>query len=150
VSTAILRDADGEVIGGVETFRDLSQVEDLRRELEGRYTFSDIIGRSPAMQALFELLPVVAESDSSVLIHGASGTGKELVARAIHDLSSRGSGRFVAINCGALPDTLLESELFGHKAGSFTDARKDKPGRFAVADGGTILLDEIGDISPAM
>jgi len=150
VSTAILRDAGGEIVGGVETFRDLSLVEDLRRELERRYTFADIIGRSPAMQSLFELLPVVAESDSSVLIHGASGTGKELVARAIHDLSPRKRRRFVAINCGALPDTLLESELFGHKAGAFTDARKDKPGRFAIADGGTILLDEIGDISPAM
>jgi len=150
VSTAILRNGDGEIVGGVETFRDLSLVEDLRRELEGRYTFGDIIGRSPAMQALFELLPVVADSDSSVLIHGASGTGKELVARAIHNLSPRKKRRFVAINCGALPDTLLESELFGHKAGAFTDARKDKPGRFAIADGGTLLLDEIGDISPAM
>ena len=150
VSTAILRNGDGEIVGGVETFRDLSLVEDLRRELEGRYTFGDIIGRSPAMQALFELLPVVADSESSVLIHGASGTGKELVARAIHHLSPRKKRRFVAINCGALPDTLLESELFGHKAGAFTDARKDKPGRFAIADGGTLLLDEIGDISPAM
>jgi PAS domain S-box-containing protein len=150
ISTAILRNDDGEIVGGVETFRDLSLVEDLRKELEGRYTFSDIIGRSPAMQALFELLPVVADSDSTVLIRGASGTGKELVARAIHNLSSRNDKRFVAINCGALPDTLLESELFGHKAGAFTDARKDKPGRFAIADGGTILLDEIGDISSAM
>jgi PAS domain S-box-containing protein len=150
VSTAILRDSDGTVVGGVETFRDLSQVEDLRRELEGRYTFADIIGRSPAMRAIFDLLPAVADSDSSVLVHGASGTGKELVARAIHSLSPRREGRFVAINCGALPDTLLESELFGHKAGAFTDARKDKPGRFAAANDGTILLDEIGDISPAM
>jgi len=150
VSTAILRDADGEIVGGVETFRDLSQVEDLRKELKGHYTFADIIGRSPVMRSLFDLLPVVAESDSSVLIHGASGTGKELVARAIHNLSPRKRRRFVAINCGALPDTLLESELFGHTAGAFTDARKDKPGRFAIAEGGTILLDEIGDISPAM
>jgi transcriptional regulator with PAS, ATPase and Fis domain len=125
-------------------------VEDLRKELEGRYTFNDIIGRSPAMQSLFDLLPVVADSDSTVLIRGASGTGKELVARAIHNLSARKNKRFIAINCGALPDTLLESELFGHKAGAFTDARRDKPGRFAIADGGTILLDEIGDISPAM
>jgi PAS domain S-box-containing protein len=150
ISTAILWDANGEIVGGVETFRDLSLVEDLRKELEGRYTFSDIIGRSPAMQSLFDLLPVVADSDSTVLIRGASGTGKELVARAIHNLSARKNKRFIAINCGALPDTLLESELFGHKAGAFTDARRDKPGRFAIADGGTILLDEIGDISPAM
>ena len=150
ISTAILRDDAGEIVGGVETFRDLSLVEDLRKEIEGRYTFGDIIGRSSAMQSLFDLLPVVADSDSTVLIRGASGTGKELVARAIHNLSPRKRKRFVAINCGALPDTLLESELFGHKAGAFTDARKDKPGRFAIADGGTILLDEIGDISPAM
>jgi PAS domain S-box-containing protein len=150
ISTAILREASGNIVGGVETFRDLSLVEDLRKEIEGRYTFDDIIGRSPAMQSLFDLLPVVADSDSTVLIRGASGTGKELVARAIHNLSPRKRKRFVAINCGALPDTLLESELFGHKAGAFTDARRDKPGRFAIADGGTILLDEVGDISPAM
>lgn len=150
ISTAVLDNGEGEIVGGAETFRDLSLVEDLRKEIEGRYTFSDIIGRSPAMQSLFDLLPVVAASDSTVLINGESGTGKELVARAIHNLSPRKRRRFVAINCGALPDTLLESELFGHKAGAFTDARKDKPGRFAIADGGTILLDEIGDISPAM
>jgi PAS domain S-box-containing protein len=150
VSAAMLEDAHGNIVGGVETFRDLSLVEELRKEIENRYSFADIIGRSPAMQSLFELLPVVAESDSTVLIKGESGTGKELVARAIHDLSPRRTKRFVAINCGALPDSLLESELFGHKAGAFTDARRDKPGRFAIADGGTILLDEIGDISPAM
>jgi PAS domain S-box-containing protein len=150
ISTAILRDDNGEIIGGVETFRNLSLVQELRREIEDRYCFGDIIGRSAAMRSLFDLIPVVAASDSTVLIHGASGTGKELVALAIHDLSPRRQERFVAINCGALPDTLLESELFGHKAGAFTDARKDRPGRFAIADGGTIFLDEIGDISPAM
>ena len=150
ISAATLKDADGNTIGGVETFRDLSLVEELRKELEEKYTFADIVGRSPAMRRLFDLLPQIAESNSTVLIEGASGTGKELFARAIHSLSSRRDKRFVAINCGALPDTLLESELFGYKAGAFTDARHDKPGRFALADGGTILLDEIGDISPAM
>jgi len=150
ISTALLRSADGAVIGGVETFQDLSQIEQLQKELEARYTFEDIVGRSPAMTSLFAILPQIAESDSTVLIEGASGTGKELFARAIHNLSRRRKKRFVAINCAALPDTLLESELFGHKAGAFTDARKDKPGRFAMADGGTIFLDEIGDISPAM
>ncbi len=150
ISTALLKGPDGAVIGGVETFQDLSQVEQLRKELEARYTFEDIVGRSPAMTSLFEILPQIAESDSTVLIEGASGTGKELFARAIHNLSRRRKNRFVAVNCAALPDTLLESELFGHKAGAFTDARKDKPGRFAMADGGTIFLDEIGDISPAM
>jgi len=150
ISTAILKDADGNVIGGAETFRDLSMVERLRKELHQKHTFADIIGRSHAMQSLFNLVPQIADSDSTVLIEGASGTGKELFARAIHNLSPRKDKQFVAINCGALPDTLLESELFGYKAGAFTDARKDKLGRFAVADGGTIFLDEIGDVSPAV
>jgi PAS domain S-box-containing protein len=150
ISTAILRDETGKVIGGVETFRDLSTVEELRKELKERYTFADIVGRSRPMQKLFHHLRQVADSDSTVLIEGGSGTGKELVARAIHNLSPRHSKPFVTLNCGALPDTLLESELFGYKAGAFTDARKDKPGRFALAEGGTIFLDEIGDISPAM
>ncbi len=150
ISTALLRDEAGEVVGGVETFQDLTQVEELQKQLQARYTFEDIVGRSPAMTRLFDLLPQVAESSSTVLIEGASGTGKELFARAIHNLSPRRDQPFVAVNCAALPDTLLESELFGHKAGAFTDARRDKPGRFALADGGTIFLDEIGDISPAM
>jgi len=150
ISTALLRDAGGSVIGGVETFQDLSRVEELRKELESRYTFEDIVGRSPAMQRLFEILPQIAVSSSTVLIEGASGTGKELVARAIHNLSPRRKRRFVAVNCAALPDSLLESELFGYKAGAFTGATRDKPGRFALADGGTIFLDEIGDVSPAM
>ena len=150
ISTALLQNADGVVIGGVESFQDLSLIEQLRKELQARYTFEDIVGRSSAMTSLFTILPQIAESDSTVLIEGASGTGKELFARAIHNLSRRRNKPFVAINCAALPDTLLESELFGHKAGAFTDARKDKPGRFSLADGGTIFLDEIGDISPAM
>jgi len=150
ISTAVLRDQKGHIVGGVETFRDLSQVEELQKELEGRFSLGDIIGRSRVMRDLFGLLPAVAASDSTVVIHGASGTGKELFARAIHELSPRRQKPFVAINCGALPDTLLESELFGHKAGAFTDAKSDKPGRFAVAEGGTIFLDEIGDISQAM
>lgn len=150
ISTALLKDNHGEIIGGVETFQDLTLVEQLRKELQARYTFEDIVGRSPVMRRLFELVPLIAESDSTVLIEGPSGTGKELFARAIHNLSARQSKPFVAVNCAALPDTLLESELFGHKAGAFTDARQDKPGRFALADGGTIFLDEIGDISPAL
>ncbi|HLI62359.1 MAG TPA: sigma 54-interacting transcriptional regulator [Terriglobales bacterium] len=150
ISTALLRDQDGKVIGGVETFQDLSHVEQLRKELEARYTFEDIVGRSPAMRNLFDIVPQIAASQSTVLIEGESGTGKELFARALHNLSPRSKKRFVAVNCAALPDTLLESELFGYKAGAFTDARRDKPGRFVLADGGTLFLDEIGDVSPAM
>ncbi len=150
ISTAVFRNEKGEVIGGVETFRDLSLVEDLRKELEAKYSFAEIVGRSQALRQIFQILPQIAESESTVLIEGASGTGKELFARAIHNISSRRKKRFVALNCAALPDTLLESELFGYKAGAFTDARQDKPGRFALADGGTLLLDEIGDVSPAM
>ncbi len=150
VSAAALKDAKGNVLGGVETFQDLSQIEALRKELQKTHCFEDIVGRSPIMQGLFEILPQIAESSSTVLIEGPSGTGKELFARAIHRLSPRKKKNFVAINCAALPDTLLESELFGHKAGAFTDARRDKPGRFVLAEGGTIFLDEIGDISPAL
>jgi len=150
VSTALLRDESGEVIGGVETFRDLSLVENLRREITRQYQFGDIISKSPRMMKLFAILPEVAQSESTVLIQGESGTGKELLSRAVHALSPRAKGPFVAVNCGALPDTLLESELFGHVAGAFTDAKKSRPGRFAMAEGGTLFLDEIGDISPAL
>ena len=150
VSTAILHNARGDVLGGVETFRDLSLVENLRKELSGRYTFADIISKNRKMQELFALLPRLAESGSTVLVTGESGTGKELVARALHSLSPRKARPFIAVNCAALPDTLLESELFGHVAGAFTDARKDREGYFAEAEGGSLFLDEIGDISPAM
>jgi PAS domain S-box-containing protein len=150
ISTALLKDDKGRTIGGVETFQDLSPIEQLQKELQSRYTFEDIVGHSTAMLKLFEILPQIADSSSTVLIEGPSGTGKELFARAIHSLSPRKKKPFVAVNCAALPDTLLESELFGHKAGAFTDARRDKPGRFALANGGSLFLDEIGDISPAM
>jgi PAS domain S-box-containing protein len=150
ISTAALKDKRGRVIGGVESFRDLRLVEELHRELQQQNSFSDIIGRGAAMRQIFDILPQIAESDTTALIEGASGTGKELFARAIHNLSRRRAKKFVAINCGALPDNLLESELFGYKAGAFTDARRDKPGRFALAEGGTLFLDEIGDISSAM
>jgi PAS domain S-box-containing protein len=117
VSAAVLRGNDGRVIGGVETFQDLRQVEELRKELSGQRSFADIVGKSPAMTRLFAILPHVADSAATVLVHGESGTGKELVARAIHALSPRRRKRFVAVSCGALPDALLESELFGYKAG---------------------------------
>jgi PAS domain S-box-containing protein len=149
VSTSLLKDTDGKVLGGVETFRDMSLVEELRKELEGRFQVGDMVSRNPGMHKIFRILPQVAESDSTVLIQGETGTGKELLARAIHELSPRRKKPFIAVNCGALPDTLLESELFGYKKGAFTDATRDKPGFLASAEGGTILLDEIGDLSTA-
>jgi PAS domain S-box-containing protein len=150
ISTAVLKDSSGKVIGGAETFRDLSEIDALRRELEGRMRVGELVSHSPIMQKLFEVLPSIAASPSTVLLQGETGTGKELVARTLHALSPRAQGPFIAVNCGALPDTLLESELFGYKAGAFTGAAKDKPGRFALAKGGTLFLDEIGEISPAL
>ena len=150
VSTAVLRDEKGSIIGGVETFRDLSAIEELKKELRQQYTFQDIVSKNHTIQEIFQVLPDIAESDSTVLIQGPSGSGKELFAKAIHNLSLRKDKPFVKVNCGALPDNLLESELFGYVKGAFTDAKKDKPGRFALADGGTIFLDEIGDMSPAL
>jgi PAS domain S-box-containing protein len=148
VSTAVMR-SGGKLLGGVEIFRDLSDIENLRRELKGQGSFENIVGVSPPMKELFQLLPDVAAADAPVLIEGPSGTGKELVASAIHSLSARRDKPFLRVNCGALPDTLLESELFGYLRGAFTDARRDKPGHFVLADGRSILLDEIGDITPA-
>ena len=150
ISTALLRDKKGKLLGAVETFRDISVEEDLRKAIEKKYSFADIISKNHRILQLFDILPDIAASNSTVLIEGESGTGKELFARAIHDLSSRKNQLFVAVNCSALPDTLLESELFGYKAGAFTDARKDKPGRFRLAENGTLFLDEIGEITPSM
>ncbi len=147
ISTAILKDANGTLVGGVETFRDLSVIEELRKELTSQYSFLDIISKNKEMQRLFGMLELISESDATILLEGESGTGKELFAKAIHSLSHRKKGPMITVNCGALPDTLLESELFGYKAGAFTDAKKDKPGRLALAENGTLFLDEIGDIS---
>lgn len=147
VSTAILYDENGKISGGAETFRDLSVVEELRKELAGRFQVGDLVSRSPLMRRVFDVLPQVSVSDATVLIQGETGTGKELLARAIHSLSTRKSKPFVPVNCGALPETLLESELFGYVKGAFTGAVNDKPGRFAMAEGGTLFLDEIGDVS---
>ncbi len=149
ISTALLRDSQGTVLGMVETFRDLTMEDRLRRELEGTVKVGRIITRSPLMRRVLDVLPQIAMSKSPVLIEGDTGTGKELLAREIHLLSERRAGPFVPVNCGALPDTLLESELFGYKAGAFTGAVRDKPGLFAMAHGGTLFLDEIGEISPS-
>ncbi len=150
ISTAVLKNEKGQIIGGVETFRDLSTIEELKKELSQKYTLGDIISKNHKIHEIFNILPNIAESDSTVLIQGASGTGKELFAKAIHDLSRRKDKPFIKVNCGALPDTLLESELFGYVKGAFTDAKKDKPGRFALANEGTIFLDEVGDMSPSL
>jgi len=150
ISAAPLKNENGNVIGGVETFRDVSVIYALRTQLEKTYSYQDIIGKNSEIQKIFSILPDIAESDSTVLILGESGTGKEMFARALHNLSPRAKQPLIVVNSGALPDTLLESELFGYKAGAFTDAKKDKPGRVALAEGGTLFLDEIGDVSPAM
>jgi PAS domain S-box-containing protein len=150
ISTALLKDKNGHVVGGVETFRDLSVVEELRKELSGRHSFLDIISKNKEMHRLFGILEQVAESNTTVLLEGESGTGKELFAKAIHSISPRRNGPLITISCGSLPDTLLESELFGYKKGAHSTAFKDKPGLLALAVGGTLFLDEIGDISPAL
>jgi PAS domain S-box-containing protein len=150
ISTAIFGDAGGQRTGGVETFRDLSLIEELKREIDSRHALGDIVGKHPRLVEVLEILPAVAQSDATVLVEGPSGSGKGLIASAIHDLSPRREGRFVKVSCAALPETLLESELFGYVKGAFTDARRDKPGRIARAEGGTLFLDEIGDVSPAM
>jgi two-component system, NtrC family, response regulator HydG len=127
-----------------------AQCDYLRSETERRYNFAELVGDAPVMRQIFATLQKIAPTDSAVFVFGESGTGKELVARAIHARSRRATGPFIKVNCGALTDTLLESELFGHEKGAFTGAVKRKLGRFELADGGTLFLDEIGDVTPAM
>jgi len=150
VNASILRDDEGRMIGGVEIFRDLSVLNRLQKSFHMNHRFENIVSQNEKMLHIFSTLLQIADSDCTVLIEGATGTGKELLAKAVHNNSPRRNGPFVPVNCGALPDTLIESELFGYKAGAFTDAKKDKPGRFARAQNGTIFLDEIGDISLAV
>ncbi|MFH2036913.1 MAG: sigma 54-interacting transcriptional regulator [Candidatus Zixiibacteriota bacterium] len=146
ISTAVLRDDNGNVLGAVETFRDLSPIEHLRKELSRNYSLEDIISKSSEMHKLFAILPDIAESESTVLIQGPSGSGKELFARAIHNLSPRKNAAHVIINCGTLPMQLFESELFGYVKGAFTDAKNDKEGKIVRAEGGTLFFDEIGEL----
>ena len=150
ISTAVLQDDKGNIKGGVETFRDLSLIKELDKEIHEKYSFHDIISKHPRIINIFCILPDIARSESTVLIQGESGTGKELFAQAIHNLSPRSDGPLVKVNCSALPESLLESELFGYRKGAFTDATRDKPGRFQLAERGTIFLDEIGDITPGI
>ncbi len=155
-NAAVLRDENGEILGAVETLTDVSQIvrqeqeiRNLRRTLDLDRGFYGILGKSPNMQKLFELVDNVAQTEAPVMIHGESGTGKELVAQAIHEASSRKDGPFIKVNCAALNQNLLESELFGHAKGAYTGAERARIGRFEAAQGGTIFLDEIGDIPPA-
>ncbi len=163
--SSLLRNEAGEPIGVIHSVRDIrpvlrllhelerSEAEVARKEekivslLQGRERLGDIMGRSPKMQEIFELVQVVSKNDVTVLIQGESGTGKELIAVKIHALGRRAHGPFIKVSCAALPETLLESELFGHVRGAFTGAIKDKAGRFELADKGTIFLDEVGDMS---
>lgn len=150
ISTAVLKDWRGNIIGGVETLRDLSAIESLKKEIASQYTFKDIIGKNHRIRRIIAALPDIARSDSNVLIRGASGTGKEFFARAIHNLAWRNHAPFVVVHFGTLPAVLLESGLFSHLRGPFTDEKKSQAGRFGTAEGGTIFLDEIGDISPGV
>ena len=146
-NSAPLFNAKGEQIGAVETFQDISEIKNLTSQLEERFQFENIIGRSKPMLKIFELMENVIQSDSNILITGESGTGKEVIARAIHINSKIKSQPFMAINCSAFAETLLESELFGHEKGAFTGALHTKPGRFELAGEGTLFIDEIGDLS---
>ena len=144
----------GELLGGIEAVTDISSLVDLehqlaqlRKEVSGRARFGRIVGSHPSMQRLYEMIEMAASVQTSVLITGATGTGKELVAKAIHQSGHRKEGPYVRVHCAALSETLLESELFGHVRGSFTGATANRKGRFEAADGGTVFLDEIGDIS---
>ncbi|NTU59864.1 MAG: sigma 54-interacting transcriptional regulator [Deltaproteobacteria bacterium] len=150
VNATLVRDPEGGVEGAVVVLRDLAEIDRLREELGTEEGFHGIIGHHPSIQRVIDRVETVAPSDVSILILGESGTGKELVARAIHELSTRRRGPFLKVNCAALADTLLESELFGHVRGAFTGAVRDRPGRFEAADGGTLFLDEIGDTSASL
>lgn len=146
ITTAPIFDSKGNRVGFIETIEDISAAKKSDGESSVAYSFANIIGRSPQMEKIFQTLPLLAQSDASILITGETGTGKDLVAEALHKTSERASGPFIKINCGALPETLLESEIFGHQKGAFTGAIGNKPGRFKLAHNGTIFLTEIGDL----
>ena len=146
IHASVLKNDEGQPLGVIETIEDISLLRQLDKKTQITHDFGDLVGHSPKMHKLLDILPIISQTDSSVLITGETGTGKDLIASVIHRLSPRMQGPFIKINCGALPETLLESELFGHMRGAFTGAVRDKPGRFQLADGGTLYLTEIGDL----
>lgn len=146
LNAAILKNSSNEPVGGVISFRDLSELMKLRKEIASPSSFYGIIGHSKSMQEIFGLIQEIAESDATVLIQGESGTGKELVANAIQATSLRKTKQFLKVNCSVFPQNLLASELFGHVKGAYTDAFKDRPGRFELADSGTLFLDEVAEM----
>jgi len=150
VTTTLLKDKSDKVIGAVELFKDISELEHLRESVDKKRTIEEIVSVNSQMQQIIGLLPNIAESDCNVLIQGPSGSGKELFAQVIHNLSPRKYGPYIKINCAALPAQLLESELFGYEKGAFTDAKHDKPGQFCLANGGTLLLDEISEMDTSL
>ncbi|MGB5987539.1 MAG: sigma 54-interacting transcriptional regulator, partial [Desulfobacterales bacterium] len=145
-----LRNEKGMIVGGLATFSDLTLMRRLDQVIRDRYTFQDMVGKDPAMEKIFDKVRVVAPTEATVLISGATGTGKDLLAKVIHAAGRRADKPFVKVNCAALPDNLLESEMFGYVKGAFTGAVGNKPGRFQEADGGAIFLDEIGDMPLAL
>ena len=145
-----LRNEKNIIVGGLATFHDMTLAHQLNRAISNRYTFHDMIGKDPVMQKIFEMVAVVAPSQATVLVEGATGTGKDLLAKVIHSASPRAAKPLVKVNCAAIPENLIESEIFGYVKGAFTGAERDKPGRFSDAEGGTIFLDEIGDLPLAL
>ena len=150
ISLSPIKDTEGNLTGYLETVEDLRPLKEVDAEIQQAYGFRHIIGKSREMTRLFQTVPLVAQNDSAVLITGETGTGKDMLAEAIHQASNRAKGPFVKINCGALPETLLESELFGHQKGAFTGAVENKPGRFRLAHNGTLYLTEVGDLPLAL
>ncbi|MDH3357942.1 MAG: sigma 54-interacting transcriptional regulator, partial [Desulfobacteraceae bacterium] len=146
INLSPIRNAEGNLAGFIETVEDLRPFKEVDSKTTHAYTFRHLIGKSPKMTRIFQTLPLLAQSDSAILITGETGTGKDMLAEAIHQASDRAKGPFVKVNCGALPETLLESELFGHRKGAFTGAVENKPGRFRLAHNGSLYLTELGDL----